>query len=70
MKSINIDPVALWHISQGSLPTNTPVARALSPQGSHLVGFVATDIETGEVVWTDDGKRVKVNIRTSRYQGR
>ncbi len=69
MKSINIDPVALWYVSEGTLPTNTPVGRGLSPQGQHLVGFVCTDHETGEIVRSKDGKRVKVNIRVSRFQG-
>ncbi len=69
MKSFNVDPVLLWHVSQGSMPTNTPVGRGLSAQGAHLVGFVGTDIDSGEITRSDDGKRVKINIRTSRHQG-
>ena len=80
MRSFNIDPVALYHVATGQLPVNTPVGRGKSAQGSFLVGFAATypamDKDTGlphpkagEIVRTEDGKRVKVNIRNSRYQG-
>ena len=79
MRSFNVDPLKLYHVATGQIPTNTIVGRGMNAQGSHCVGFVATYPEkdkdgvphpsAGQVVRTEDGNRVKINIRQGKYQG-
>lgn len=66
MKSFNININDLCDSLNGHRGLNKPVGFGKNAQGSFVVGFIATDRESGLPVWTKDGQRVKINLRLSR----
>lgn len=68
MKSINIDVPELVNALNGERDLNKPVGFGRDVHGTFFVAFIATDKETKQPVWTEDGKRVKINFRPSLRQ--
>lgn len=66
MRSINIDLELALAVVKGVAPMNSIVGRAKDEHGTFYAAFVATDRDTGAVRGSDDGKRVKLNLRASR----
>ena len=68
MKSINLDPNAFVGLLKGTHPVNKPLGFAADEHGTIYSLFVATDKETGRIVLSRDGKRIKLNLRKSLNQ--
>lgn len=68
MKSINIDVNALVNALNTGEGLNKPVGHGKDVHGTFFVAFVATDKETKLPIMTQDGKRYKLNFRTSKRQ--
>lgn len=61
MKTTNINPIKLYHVTTGALPITTPVGKAMTPHGVYLTAFVATHYVTGAILRSADGERVRLN---------
>jgi len=75
MRSTNIDINDLMDALEGKRDIKKPVGYAKSVHGQFMVAFVATHPDDhkdrrlrGKPVWTEDGKRAKLNWRVSNRQ--
>lgn len=66
LKSIYIDPIKYAAVISKELPDTTKVGTGRTESGQFVSLFLSFDRATGELHTSQDGERVKLNIKYSR----